>query len=248
MTNNKLIESPKPERIQLESNNRWKFNPIKNMGSAGIYSAKDLIAYRQSVNQPLSFKAMLNNLDRTLRGQSKISHHYTISNAFNLEDIERISSLKEKIKNSIKSSYEKFIALRNHVSAAVAIVCVIGFIKFVIESLFNGYAIYAALGLSWRILLGCFDSVTRVFINSADTVAKEFDERVNRGFYKKTEVEPPITFTFNPSAPERVVQMYPKITINPLDDVEKIETISESPDKMLATYELAFKKNNISPV
>ncbi len=159
-----------PVEIKIKKIKDWDFIQLPGMAYKGLYSKKDIDAYKQSINEPLQQKANEINLFRALEGNSKLFNKYSIINAMKEEEWDGIK--KSFLKVSWDWTKDKLFLFGNFSSMVFGGFLVFKTIKFLINMIFNFYLLNLTLGFSWRNCFAWWDSLTHFFVNQEEIKLK----------------------------------------------------------------------------
>ena len=174
--NGRFEETKTPTTIKIETFKKWSFKPLEGISHRGLYSKEDMENYKKSVNEPLNFHAIERHFMHQVQATNDNGRpSFSISNLIDEKEYEKIFKFDEWSKHFFSSVYGKFIALGNIFSALMAIFCIFGVIKFFLNWLINGYALYRVFGFTWRILFGFWDAIVQIFIRSFNTLDQQMN-------------------------------------------------------------------------
>lgn len=85
-------------------------------------------------------------------------------------DYNKIFSIKEATQEFFFEASEIFKIIGNNSSAVTGIMLIFGTVKFVLDWIINGIALYNLFGYSWRLFFGFCSTLTTMFLNGVNTM------------------------------------------------------------------------------
>lgn len=206
--NGKFVEAVAPATMRIEKFHEWKVKSISGIAHKGIYSSEDIQSYKKSINEPLQQKALETNFYQAIRGESTLNPAFHVRNIITEKDFEAVFDIKEWSAKVFSAAYGSLLTLGHHFSAVIALVCILGILKFLIEWAINAYLIYNVFGWTWRIFFAFWKGIVDAFLHSAYNVnnvlnkAAEFDKKPVYESVKDKKAEANNIEIFIPTAPK----------------------------------------------
>ncbi|CRK88243.1 CLUMA_CG002024, isoform A [Clunio marinus] len=168
--NGKFIQAQAPQSIKVETIKKWTFEPLSGISHKGIYSKEDIENYKRSITEPIVLKAVQNSFFEKIYDREASKKHnapiYSIANSIDDVEYEKIFKIGDWFKQILSSLYGDLLILGDIFSAILAIFCILSILKFFVDWIINGYALYQVFGFTWRIFFGFWNSVAKVFLDN----------------------------------------------------------------------------------
>lgn len=154
------IQGVTPQVLSIDVEVPFKFQSIKDLGSGGLYTYKEIKKAQDAMMFNLERPALNNIIIRKMAGHNVESQGYSALTLFNTEELEEIAN------STIRKLYGYFTVLGEWTSGLLGIYFIFRVIKYIIEIFLNAVALHRIGGCSLNLIFSFWDTLTLFILHN----------------------------------------------------------------------------------
>ncbi|XP_057323900.1 uncharacterized protein LOC130666697 [Microplitis mediator] len=164
------IRAPSPQQLQPLTAPTWNYDNPEHLATSGIYSQKDLEKLRNRIMFPAEKPALLNALAMGAAGRVIPAGSVNVLGLFDEEALEKLAtSTGERIWRSL-------VDFGSVTAGILSIMLLLRLFKFVVDTIFHGYALYCIHGCSALLLTAIWDTLANLILHHHHHRRRQSDE------------------------------------------------------------------------
>lgn len=152
-----------PQILQPLNKPTWSYTDMGDIANSGIYTNDELQSYHKALLFSSTNAAVLQQV-----AQGIVGERVAFDERMNVLNLMSEDSLSRFTENTVKKLWSKFVTFGSVSAGVMMIFTIIGLIKYILNTLIHGYALYKIYGFGLRLLAALWGTIANLLLHAAN--------------------------------------------------------------------------------